>query len=187
MRQLESERRLTLRLKEDLFKAEYAAMMEADKRKSLEQQLIALETASGRSRSSGALTSLDALKPDDSESQKTVDINEKRGDSQEQIILTHFKEAHEVTHDSGRHDLVDIERSAKVCSEEGLDEVNGQSDCSTQEELLLEISKKEGFINRLQRQYHEAMCALRESRQKEQETLETKCRLEEELHLLGKS
>ncbi|KEG12928.1 kinesin [Trypanosoma grayi] len=188
--QLASERNLTRRLQEDLFNAEYTAMVVEEKRKQLEQRLLALEA---KQQGSTEMEGANAAKP----LVEVVTEEEQDEASAKQSLLLQLEAERDELCAQKRQSEADAVRLAQLdeaaqkvesgssssgtgagaCGESG----GVADDASLREKISREIESKEGLIRQLVQQNEEAARALEHSKQQQAEMLEVKRRLEEEL------
>ncbi|RNF05196.1 putative kinesin [Trypanosoma conorhini] len=157
---LACERKLTRRLQEDLFNAEYAAMIEVEKRKQLEKRLLLIEAQQQRSLTgsmelSGTRLLDDSLHEDAAEETEMAPFSPLRAESDE--------------------------LQASKLEREGEEARLSTPDEAALEHLSREIAAKEGLIQQLASQKAEAVRELEYYKYRLQEMQDVKHRLEDEL------
>ncbi|RNF03755.1 putative kinesin [Trypanosoma rangeli] len=157
---LASERKLTQRLQEDLFNAEYTAMIEVEKRKQLEKRLLSIEAQQQRELNefmelSGARPWDDFLREDAAEERETASCTQLQAESDELPASKGEREGEEV----------------RLSASEG----------AALEYLSRDIAAKDGLIQKLARQKEEAVQELEYYKSQLQELQDVRHRLEDEL------
>ncbi|KAH9586257.1 Kinesin motor domain [Trypanosoma melophagium] len=168
---LARERSLTTRLQEDLFNAEYTAMVEVEKRKSLEKRLEALEL--------GQHNNIDIVESDVTKQVEDITfLSEGSSEVKRSLLVKLEAERDELQALKEEKEAVTarLARLGETVSSRG-----HVIDDSMQEELSREIESKERLIYQLLQQNEEAAQALEYSKQRQEEMMSVKGRLEEEL------
>ncbi|SCU65396.1 kinesin, putative [Trypanosoma equiperdum] len=185
---LRVEQKLTQRLKDDLFNAEYTAMVEVEKRKSLEKRIALLELVEkercvGRASTSTAeVSAVGSTVSCPRRSAESSDPSDEGGDIENNRKLLERLEAE-------RDELEALKKQKETDSKRLAElDMGGQHSIGcdfdgsfSQENLLRDIALKERHIQELKQRNEEAVWALEDSKRNQEEVLSVKRRLEEDL------
>ncbi|KAF5220906.1 hypothetical protein ECC02_006066 [Trypanosoma cruzi] len=166
---LTRERNLTRRLQEDLFNAEYTAMMEVEKRKQIEKRLLTLE-AQQRCRLSQSI---------ETDNTQLLDANLGEDGAGHTSSLAQNPAEHDEPQVPKAEEAVDAERLS--ISPEIISVSRNNIDESKLENLSREIQSKERLIHQLTNQNEDAVRELEYAKRRQQEMQDVKRHLEEEL------
>ncbi|ORC86040.1 kinesin [Trypanosoma theileri] len=168
---LARERSLTTRLQEDLFNAEYTAMVEVEKRKSLEKRLQELEA--------GYQTNMDVVESDVAKQVEDITFLDEGNSEVKRSLLDQLEAERDELKALKEEKEADTARLARLG--ETVSSLDHEVDDSIQEKLSREIESKERLIHQLVQQNEEAAQALEHSKKRQDEMMSVKRRLEEEL------